>query len=510
MTPAIWRAAALVGLAAASAAPAAIKTWNNAGTDFNAAANWTGGVPAAGDTATFASAMAVDPQLTSSLSIGQLSFSTASASGYTLSALPGQSLTLSSGTVISAVNTSGTNTISANLVLSGGGSKSILQAGTGTIAISGIISEDTAGTAVRYERTSAPFPNFTITGLNTYTGNTTIADGAVSVSSFGSTSAAGAFGKGSIINFGSSASSRAASIKYTGAGETTDKILNLGSGSAARTIDTTGATGGLVFTSDVTVVSSTSSTIFTLSGNTAGNVFQGKIIDTAGGSPTTFNTTITKNGTGAWTLSGANTYTGATTVTAGTLFINGNSSGASGAVSVASGATLAGTGVIGGVTTLASGAKLGLADSIGHSLTFSSSAATALDISAAVGGANAQKLVFELGAVGSSDRIVLSSATGGLNIGSGVLNFADFSFVAMSGLQNGTYTLFDTSTSIIGTLSATGLSGAIGIGTGVLSVADNSRDIILTVTGIPEPASFGLAAAGSVLLLRRRRVSQPQ
>jgi autotransporter-associated beta strand protein len=63
-------------------------------------------------------------------------------------------------------------------------------------------------------------------------------------------------------------------------------------------------------------------------------------------------TSVTKVGTGAWTLTGSNYYTGPTTVSAGKLLVNGDSHAATGAITVASGATLGGTGIIGGATTV--------------------------------------------------------------------------------------------------------------------------------------------------------------
>ncbi|WP_210239908.1 autotransporter-associated beta strand repeat-containing protein, partial [Mesorhizobium sp. B3-1-9] len=57
---------------------------------------------------------------------------------------------------------------------------------------------------------------------------------------------------------------------------------------------------------------------------------------------------VNKLGTGITTLTGTNSYSGATNINAGTLLINGNQSGATGPTSVASGATLGGTGTIGG------------------------------------------------------------------------------------------------------------------------------------------------------------------
>jgi fibronectin-binding autotransporter adhesin len=67
-------------------------------------------------------------------------------------------------------------------------------------------------------------------------------------------------------------------------------------------------------------------------------------------------TAITKNGTGIWTLGGASNYTGPTTVSAGTLRINGSTTGS--AVTVQSGAVLGGSGAITGNLTYQSGAVL--------------------------------------------------------------------------------------------------------------------------------------------------------
>jgi|694.fasta_scaffold03388_9 fibronectin-binding autotransporter adhesin len=61
---------------------------------------------------------------------------------------------------------------------------------------------------------------------------------------------------------------------------------------------------------------------------------------------------LVKIGSGVQTLGGANTYSGPTSVDAGTLLVDGDQSGATGAVTVASGATLGGSGTLGGGVTV--------------------------------------------------------------------------------------------------------------------------------------------------------------
>ena len=93
--------------------------------------------------------------------------------------------------------------------------------------------------------------------------------------------------------------------------------------------------------------------------------------DQAGSHPGT--TTIEKQGTGYWRLTGANVYSGKTTVTAGTLIVNGTHSG-TGAVTVKTGATLAGTGSLAAATTVNDGGFLQAGDTLvnGRGLTFGS------------------------------------------------------------------------------------------------------------------------------------------
>ena len=93
--------------------------------------------------------------------------------------------------------------------------------------------------------------------------------------------------------------------------------------------------------------------------------------DQAGSHPGT--TTIEKQGTGYWRLTGANVYSGKTTVTAGTLIVNGTHSG-TGAITVKTDATLAGTGSLAAATTINTGGYLQAGDTLvnGRGLTFGS------------------------------------------------------------------------------------------------------------------------------------------
>jgi len=67
---------------------------------------------------------------------------------------------------------------------------------------------------------------------------------------------------------------------------------------------------------------------------------------------------LTKAGANVLTLTGANSYTGSSQVQAGSLYVDGDQTAATGATTVASGATLGGKGIMGGDVTVADGATL--------------------------------------------------------------------------------------------------------------------------------------------------------
>ncbi len=226
---------------------------------------------------------------------------------------------------------------------------------------------------------------------------------------------------------------------------------------------------------------------------------------------------LTKSGTGSLTLSGTiAAMQRTTTVNAGTLIINsantsfGDAIGST-ALTVSGSATLSGTGTIstlaGDNVVLANGARLtaglnGTADRT----TFALGAGSALDLSAITSATG--WLVFDLGAVTTAgttyDQILLTG--GSLNIGSGLLNFDDFSFNTLAGFAPGVYNLFSTA-GITGTLGSN-LTGSLG---GYDSNLLISGDMV-QLNVVPEPhtvsaIALGVCVLGFARICRRRRSS---
>jgi fibronectin-binding autotransporter adhesin len=201
---------------------------------------------------------------------------------------------------------------------------------------------------------------------------------------------------------------------------------------------------------------------------------------------------FTKSGAGTMVIESNGTYTGATNVNQGTLLVNGDSSAATGTVTVASAATLGGIGTLGGDITvsgsIAPGNSIGTLNA-GDNVTWNSGSSWK----------------FELSSV--DDTSDLLAITGQFIKGTGGTGSFVFDFMGSTPVWGETYTL-----ATFGSLAGGFTEGDVtpfshtNLGAGSYSTSYFTlTGTSLTFTAIPEP---GTALAGLLLtagLLRRRR-----
>lgn len=177
--------------------------------------------------------------------------------------------------------------------------------------ISGVIDDGGAGFGIATAATGAG--TIALSGLNTFSGSTTIAGQTVfSVSQINPAGAAGPLGRNATINFG--AAGTTGTLLYSGPGETTDRVINLAGTTGGGTITHNGE-GLLKFTANLTATGIGAKTL-TIQGvgpvELAGGVVDG---DASGG------TILTKGGPSVLTLSASSTFSGTVNVNSGTLVV---------------------------------------------------------------------------------------------------------------------------------------------------------------------------------------------
>ena len=231
--------------------------------------------------------------------------------------------------------TSGVLTLPANASV---GANNVTITNGGTVVIAGSQSYSGVTTVKGVQLITAQ------AGITSGTGSSTVA-AAYNLPSTVSVSAVANAGSASALGASSNAASNLvldmATLKVTGASaSSTDRLFTIGSNGA--TIESAGS-GSVTFGSGGGAnVGPASAATLTLAGIGDGTLTSA-LANGAGV------LSVTKTGTGTWTLNGANTYTGATTVSAGSLIVNG-SLGA-GALAVSAGAGIGGTGSISGNVT---------------------------------------------------------------------------------------------------------------------------------------------------------------
>jgi fibronectin-binding autotransporter adhesin len=211
------------------------------------------------------------------------------------------------------------------LTLSGGitnGSSNLTFGGAGDITESGVIGSG-AGSVTVDGTGTVTLSN----AANTYTGQTVIKNGTLSVSNIGSVGIAGGLGAPTTAGDGTIAigdGANTGTLKWTGsANESTDRVIDLAGTTGGAALDASGTGGSVLTLATALTFSGLNNKTLTLTG-TGGSTGTPNVITGAIGDPSGFATSLLKTGSGVWRLDAANTYTGTTTINAGTLLFGAN------------------------------------------------------------------------------------------------------------------------------------------------------------------------------------------
>lgn len=341
-------------------------------------------------------------------------------------------------------------------------------ASTGTLTMpAGIVVATTLNVAGKSATTGTP----TVTGTMNQSGGTVTADNVYLGGNSGTASA----------NF-------IANYNLTGGTLLAANIGGLGSygASSVRNLNVNGGTVQNKAGSDLTVngLDATAQGRLNVIVGASGGTFDadsGRSITIGANAPISGAGALNKTGAGDLILSGANTYVGGTTVSAGSLIVN-NATGSAtgtGVLSVSSGASLGGSGIIGGAATIAGGLNPGNSPgdiTFNDSLLLTSSATLTIEIT----GIN----------IGEFDRVV--------GIGSNTFTFGGVLSLDNSGYSatlGDTINIFSNWGSFAGsfdTIIGTDLGGGLSWDTSNLGTTG-------TIEVVPEPSTYALlvlAAAG--------------
>ncbi|MGC4013354.1 MAG: autotransporter-associated beta strand repeat-containing protein [Luteolibacter sp.] len=204
----------------------------------------------------------------------------------------------------------------------------------------------------------------------------------------------------------------------------------------------------------------------------------------------TGNKTLTKNGAGLLSLSGANTFAGGVTVNAGTLLIaNTTGSGTgTGPVAVATGATLTGTGTASGAVTvsgtLAPGSGLGTIKTGALTLDVGSTAALEINTSSL-----------------TSDAVQI---TGDVSLGGGTLSVADIAVTPATLADGSKFTLMTYTGTLTGTFAGLAEGSGVTIGGNSYIIRYNDSKAVTLTVGVPNAFTMwaGLRGLGGADALR--------
>jgi autotransporter-associated beta strand protein len=224
-------------------------------------------------------------------------------------------------------------TVEEGTVTISGGTSLTVGTGAGTFLISiaaGLtttINSAIAGGASAGQILKLPDGALVLNGANTYAAQTVVQGGMLSYDSIGNAVIGGpgvpsALGAPTTVQSGTiklGTPGYGTTLKYTGSGHSTDRVIDLASTTGGVTNDASG-TGPILFTSLTGITASgNGKKMLTLAGTDTGdNTIAGPI---ANNSAANF-TRVEKQGPGTWVLSGLSTYSGVTDIRDGTLIVN--------------------------------------------------------------------------------------------------------------------------------------------------------------------------------------------
>ncbi|MCX6854645.1 MAG: cadherin-like beta sandwich domain-containing protein, partial [Verrucomicrobia bacterium] len=200
-----------------------------------------------------------------------------------------------------------------------------------TVTITGVISGG-------FSLTKNGVSTLVLNGLNTYTGQTVLRQGTVTINTLKNYGVPSSLGAPTVTTTNIViAPNNSTNLNYTGTGDTTNRTIQVGgAGSAATTTSISNVgTGPLVFTAaafntPVGITTGSAQRSLNLAGSfgttASPNEVQGVIADnTLNGATAPANRiNVSKGGTNVWKFSGINTYSGTTTIGAGALILGAN------------------------------------------------------------------------------------------------------------------------------------------------------------------------------------------
>lgn len=207
------------------------------------------------------------------------------------------------------------------------------------LLVSAAVTEASGGMGI----TKSGAGTMALTGVNSYSGVTTLSGGVVNAATFANNGTTSSLGVGTGDTDGNSIGLlfRGGTLQYTGStAQSTNRSIRVSTEGGGATIDASGSNPDATLTfsaaSSTNFLENPGNRTVTFTGNNTGNnTFAMAIIEVG-------STAVVKSGAGTWVLSGNSSYTGGTTINGGVLRVgSGSALGAAGsAVTVSAGAGL--------------------------------------------------------------------------------------------------------------------------------------------------------------------------